>query len=103
MSDASISSGLFTVTASGNPQSTRNDGEKQDDPVNRLTDLNPNDIASIDILRTRERIAKVISKQTGKALAKVLADMERDFWLSADEAIEYGLVSRIIESSRELG
>src|SRR5881296_667069 len=50
-SDASISSGLFTVTASGNPQSTRNDGEKQDDPVNRLTDLNPNDIASIDILR----------------------------------------------------
>ncbi len=50
-SDASISSGLFTVTSSGNPQSTRNDGEKQDDSVNRLTDLNPNDIASIDILR----------------------------------------------------
>src|SRR5437867_7522585 len=50
-SDASIWSGLFTVTASGNPQSTRNDGEKQDDSVNRLTDLNPNDIASIDILR----------------------------------------------------
>jgi TonB-linked SusC/RagA family outer membrane protein len=51
VSDASISSGLFTVTASGNPQSTRNDGEKQDDPVNRLTDLNPNDVASIEILR----------------------------------------------------
>src|SRR5881296_3156979 len=50
-SDASISSGLFTVTASGNPQSTRNDGEKQDDSVNRLTDLNPNDVASIEILR----------------------------------------------------
>src|SRR5256714_4642362 len=50
-SDASISSGLFTVTASGNPQSTRNDGEKQDDPVNRLTDLNPNDVESIEILR----------------------------------------------------
>ncbi len=50
-SDASISTGLFSVTASGNPQSTRNDGEKQDDPVNRLTDLNPNDVASIEILR----------------------------------------------------
>src|SRR5207245_10256744 len=50
-SDASISSGLFTVTASANHQSTRNDGEKQDDSVNRLTALNPNDIASIDILR----------------------------------------------------
>jgi len=51
MSDASISSGLFTVTASGNPQSTRNDGEAQDDPVNRLTDLNPNDVESIEVLR----------------------------------------------------
>jgi len=60
-------------------------------------------IQAKEILRTRERIAKVISKQTGKPLAKVLADMERDFWLSADEAIEYGLVSRIIENSRELG
>src|SRR3989449_10265388 len=36
VSDASIPTGLFSVTASGNPQSTRNDGEKQDDPVNRL-------------------------------------------------------------------
>jgi ATP-dependent Clp protease protease subunit len=60
-------------------------------------------IQAKEILRTRERIAKVISKQTGKPLAKVLADMERDFWMSAEEAIEYGLVSRIIESSRELG
>jgi len=51
MSDASISSGLFTVTASGNPQSTRNDGEAQDDPVNRLTDLNPNDVESVEVLR----------------------------------------------------
>ena len=51
LSNASISSGLFSVTASGNPQSTRNDGEKQDDPVNRLTDLNPNDIQSIQVLR----------------------------------------------------
>ena len=60
-------------------------------------------IQAKEILRTRERIAKVISKQTGRPLPKVLADMERDFWLSAEEAIEYGLVSRIIESSRELG
>lgn len=51
ISDASLSSGLFSVTSSGNPQSTRNDGEKQDDPVNRLADLNPNDVASVEILR----------------------------------------------------
>jgi ATP-dependent Clp protease protease subunit len=60
-------------------------------------------IQAKEILRTRERIAKVIAKQTGKELQKVLADMERDFWLNAEEAIAYGLVSRIIESSRELG
>src|SRR5690349_3612854 len=59
-------------------------------------------IQAKEILRTRERIAKVISKQTGQSLQKVLADMERDFWLSAEEAIEYGLVSRVIQSSREL-
>jgi TonB-linked SusC/RagA family outer membrane protein len=51
VSDAAISTGLFAITASGNPQSTRNDGEKQDDPVNRITDLNPNDVESYQILR----------------------------------------------------
>jgi TonB-linked SusC/RagA family outer membrane protein len=51
VSNSSLSTGLFAITASGNPQSTRNDGEKQDDPVNRLTDLNTNDIESYQILR----------------------------------------------------
>jgi ATP-dependent Clp protease, protease subunit len=60
-------------------------------------------IQAKEILRTRERIAKVIAKQTGQQLPKVLNDMERDFWMSAEEAIDYGLVSKIIESSRELG
>ena len=60
-------------------------------------------IQAKEILRTRERIAKVISRQTGQPLPKVLSDMERDFWLSAEEAIQYGLVSRIIENSRQLG
>ena len=60
-------------------------------------------IQAKEILRTRERIANVISRQTGQPLQKVLADMERDFWLTADEAIKYGLVSRIIQSSRDLG
>jgi ATP-dependent Clp protease protease subunit len=60
-------------------------------------------IQAKEILRTRERIAKVIARQTGQSLQKVLTDMERDFWMSAEEAIGYGLVSKIIESSRELG
>jgi ATP-dependent Clp protease protease subunit len=59
-------------------------------------------IQAKEILRTRERIARVIARQTGQDLQKVLSDMERDFWLTAEEAIGYGLVSRIIENARDL-
>ena len=59
-------------------------------------------IQAKEIIKTRERIAKVIARQTGQDLQKVLADMERDFWMTADEAIQYGLVSKIIETSRDL-
>lgn len=59
-------------------------------------------IQAKEILRTRERIARVIAKQTNKPLEKVLADMERDFWMSAEEAIEYGIVSRVIEKHQDL-
>jgi ATP-dependent Clp protease protease subunit len=59
-------------------------------------------IQAKEILRTRERIARVIATQTGNPLEKVLADMERDFWMSAEEAIEYGIVSRIIEKHQDL-
>jgi ATP-dependent Clp protease protease subunit len=59
-------------------------------------------IQAKEILRTRERIASVIAKQTGHLKEKVLADMERDFWMSAAEAVNYGIVSRIIERQQEL-
>jgi ATP-dependent Clp protease protease subunit len=59
-------------------------------------------IQAKEILRTRERIAKVIAAQTGKSLAAVLSDMERDFWMSADEAVAYGIVSRVIDKQKDL-
>ncbi|MBP6541175.1 MAG: ATP-dependent Clp protease proteolytic subunit [Piscinibacter sp.] len=59
-------------------------------------------IQAKEILRTRERIARVVAKQTGKPLDKVLSDMERDHWMSADEAVAYGIVSRVIERQKEL-
>lgn len=59
-------------------------------------------IQAKEILRTRERIARVIARETGKSYEKVLGDMERDFWLSAAEAIDYGIVARVIESHRDL-
>lgn len=60
-------------------------------------------IQAREIVRTRERIARVTAKQVGKPYEAVLADMERDFWMSADEAIGYGIVSRVIEKQTELG
>jgi len=59
-------------------------------------------IQAKEILRTRERIARVIAAQTGKSYATVLADMERDFWMNAEEAVKYGIVSRIIERQKDL-
>lgn len=59
-------------------------------------------IQAKEILRTRERIAKVIAAQTGKSVATVLSDMERDFWMSADEAVAYGIVSRVIDKQKDL-
>jgi len=60
-------------------------------------------IQAKEILRTRERIGRVIAKQTGRPFETVAKDMERDFWMSAAEAIEYGIVSRVIERQTELG
>src|SRR5438128_5310878 len=54
-------------------------------------------IQAREILRTRERIARVISQETGQPLDKVRTDMERDFWMNAEEAIEYGIVSRVVK------
>ena len=55
-----------------------------------------------EIVKARERIARTIARETGKSLEQVLVDIERDRWLSAEEAVEYGLVSRIIEHKTEL-
>lgn len=59
-------------------------------------------IQAREILRTRERIAKVIARETGQTIERVRVDMERDFWMNAEEAIEYGIVSRIVERHQNL-
>ena len=59
-------------------------------------------IQAREILRTRERIARVVAKQTGKPFDTVVSDMERDFWMNAEEAVKYGIASRIIETQKDL-
>ena len=59
-------------------------------------------IQAKEILKTRERVIKVIARETGQPLDKVRTDVERDFWMSAQEAVEYGIVSKVVERQKEL-
>lgn len=60
------------------------------------------EIHAKEIEKMKARINKLISEETGKALEQVEKDTDRDFWMSADEAKEYGLISRISKSRTEL-
>ena len=61
------------------------------------------EIEAKEILKMRERLNKVFAEQTGQPLEKIQEDTHRNFWLSAEEAVEYGLVGQIIQNKRELG
>jgi ATP-dependent Clp protease protease subunit len=54
-------------------------------------------IAAEHILRTKKKLNEILAANTGKPVEKVAEDTERDNWLTAEEALEYGLVDKIIE------
>ena len=54
------------------------------------------DIAAKHILHTREKLNRILAKRSGQSLKKIAKDTERDNWLSAEEALEYGLIDGII-------
>ena len=58
------------------------------------------EISLRESVRMKELLAKVIAKNTGQKLEKVKADMERDYWMSADEAVKYGLADEMIRRGR---
>ncbi len=59
-------------------------------------------IQAREIVKIRERIANLIAAQTGQDVERVKNDIDRDYWMSADEALEYGLISRQIQKQSEL-
>jgi ATP-dependent Clp protease protease subunit len=54
------------------------------------------EIAAREILKTRTQLNKIYAERTGQTLAKIEADMERDYYMTADEAKEYGLIDAVI-------
>jgi len=63
------------------------------------TDL---DIEAKEILRLRSRIYSILAEHTGKGAEQIEKDCDRNLWLEADEAIEYGLADRIIKKAPEI-
>ncbi len=59
-------------------------------------------IQAEQIVRTKTRINQLISKETGQPLDRVAKDTDRDYWMTVDEAVAYGIVGKTIESVDEL-
>ena len=55
-------------------------------------------IAAENILKTKKRLNTILAENTGKSYEQIAADTERDNYMSAQEAMEYGLIDRVITS-----
>src|SRR3989338_9563397 len=58
------------------------------------------EIAAKQIIKLRERLNKILAKNTGQNFTKVEKDVERDYYMTADEAKKYGVVDEIIEKAK---
>lgn len=61
-----------------------------------ITDM---EISLRESLRVKDLTTEILAKNTGQKLAKIKTDLERDFWMNAKQAVEYGLVDGIIEKA----
>ncbi|QQP90906.1 ATP-dependent Clp protease proteolytic subunit [Skermanella sp. TT6] len=65
----------------------------------RATDIA---IEAKEIIKMRRRINEIIARETGQPLEQVEKDTDRNYWMSAEEAKDYGIVSRIVQGAREI-
>ena len=66
----------------------------------QTTEIKIHKIQADQMLKTRERINKIISQTTGKPIEQVEKDTERDHYLTAEEALEYGLIDGIMDKRK---
>ena len=60
------------------------------------------EIQAREIIKMRERLNNIFAEATGQPLEKIKADTDRDFWMSAEEAVEYGLVGQIVTNKKDI-
>lgn len=61
------------------------------------------EIHAKEIEKTKDRINKIIAEETGQKLERVMKDTDRDYWMNSDEALQYGLIARVVCTRDELG
>ncbi len=61
------------------------------------------DIEAREIIKMRERLNRLIAHETGQPYEKVAKDTDRNYWMSAEEAIAYGMLSKVITTIKDLG
>lgn len=59
-------------------------------------------IAAEKILKTKESLNRILAQNTGQDIEKIRRDTDRDHWLTAEDAVSYGLIDKVIESHKEL-
>src|SRR3954471_24917054 len=59
-------------------------------------------IEAEQIIKMRDRVNRMIAKETGQTIERIVKDTQRNFWMSAEEAVDYGLVARIITDTSEV-
>ena len=59
------------------------------------------EIAAREIVKVKKELYSIISEHTGKPLERIVADGDRDFWMSAAEAKEYGMIDEILSKRRK--
>lgn len=60
------------------------------------------EIAANEIMMAKERINQIISNHTGRPIKKVIEETERDYWLSPEDSIKYGLIDKIITNRSDI-
>ena len=60
-------------------------------------------IEAAEIIKCREAINEIIAAETGQDVDRVRRDVQRNFWMSAEEALDYGLISKVADNYEDLG
>ncbi|QDO95950.1 ATP-dependent Clp protease proteolytic subunit [Ferrovibrio terrae] len=59
-------------------------------------------IQAKEIIRMRKRLNEIFARETGQPIERIEKDTDRDYWMSAEQAVEYGLVGKVVQNAREI-